>query len=120
MLTAVKWSHRHHLTQGQGVGPGPCGPESLAKPCLELGPTAQLSHQGDPVWPGLCFPRPGGSQPTLTALCPLPEGSGAPNALRALPCPLKSNGKSPQTTWFQGPSGQRAAGAWRSVPHEGC
>lgn len=69
--------------------------------------------------PLLC-PGSGGSQLTLTALCPLsPEGSGRSNVLRALPCPLKSMERASDLSGSRGPSGQRAAGAWRSVPHGG-
>lgn len=74
------------------------------------------------MWCGrpLLCPGSGGSQLTLTALCPLsPEDSGRSNVLRVLPCPLKSMERASDLSGSRGPRGQRAAGAWRSVPHGG-
>lgn len=88
--------------------------QSLAKPCSgSWGPPAPAQPPGDPVWPALCFPGSGGSQLTLTALCPSPlRAQGAQHVLRALPCPLKSMERASDHSGSRGPAarGQQEPG----------
>lgn len=67
------------FTQGQGVGPGPCGPESLAKPCSGAGAHCSAQPPGDPVWPASAFPRLRGLPANLDSPVSSPlRAQGAP------------------------------------------